>query len=275
LLLGANLGLIFARDSLGLSLGHAVRISLLSAGAWWALFTLIPLATLRSRRLEHPIEGGAGVFTAGFRQLLGTLRAARAYPQTLLFLAALLLYNDGIQSVINLSTKYGTRGLKLELDTLVLAILLVQFVAFFGALLLGALARFLGAKRVVLASLILWTAVLVVAYSLQPGAVVQFYLLAAFIGVVLGGSQALSRSLFSHMIPGGQEAQYFSLYEISERGTSWLGPILFGLTLQLTESYRSSIISLIVFFVVGFALLVMVNVRRGIAEAGNLPPERV
>jgi UMF1 family MFS transporter len=275
LLLLVNLGLVFAREYFGLSEGHAVRISLLSAGAWWALFTLIPLATLRSRRLAHPIGQGAGVFSAGFRQLLGTLRAARAYPHTLLFLAAYLLYNDGIQSVITLSTKYGTQELNLELGTLVLAILMVQFVAFFGALLLGALARFFGAKKVVLASLILWTAVLVVAYSLQARAVLQFYLLAAFIGVVLGGSQALSRSLFSHMIPGGQEAEYFSLYEISERGMSWLGTLLFRLTLQLTDSYRSSIISLIVFFVVGFALLVMVNVRRAIVEAGNVPPERV
>ena len=275
LVLLANLGLVFARGYFGLSLGHAVRISLLSAGVWWALFTLIPLAALRSRRVVHPIGQGAGVFSAGFRQLLGTLRAARAYPQTLLFLAAYLLYNDGIQSVITLSTKYGQHELKLELNTLISAILMVQFVAFFGALLLGALARLFGAKRVVLASLILWTAVLVVAYSLKAGAVAQFYLLAAFIGVVLGGSQALSRSLFSQMIPGGQEAQYFSLYEISERGTSWLGTLFFGLMLQLTDSYRSSIISLIIFFVVGFTLLVMVNVRRAIVEAGNVPPDRV
>jgi UMF1 family MFS transporter len=99
LLLGANLGLLFAHGYFGLSQGQAVRINLLSAGVWWALFTLIPLATLRSRRLAHPIGQGAGLFTAGFRQLLGTLRAARAYPQTLLFLAAYLLYNDGIQSL--------------------------------------------------------------------------------------------------------------------------------------------------------------------------------
>lgn len=110
---------------------------------------------------------------------------------------------------------------------------------------------------------------------LEAGAVTQFYLLAAFIGVVLGGSQALSRSLFSHMIPGGREAEYFSLYEISERGTSWLGTLLFGLTLQLTGSYRYALISLVVFFVAGFVLLVTVDVRRGIVEAGNVPPERV
>ena len=275
LLLGANLALFAAHGSLGLSVRHAVRISLLSAGAWWALFTLIPLKALRSRRPGHSSEQGRRALTAGFRQLLNTLRAARAYPQTLLFLAAYLLYNDGIQTVITLSVTYAAEELKLGQDTLISAILMVQFVAFLGALLLGAFARLFGAKRVVLASLILWTGVVVLAYFLETGVAWQFYLLAAFIGIVLGGSQALSRSLFSHMIPGGQEAEYFSLYEISERGTSWLGPLIFGLTLQLTGSYRSALVSLVVFFIVGFVLLVMVNVRRAIVEAGNVPPEQV
>ena len=275
LLLVANLALFSAHESLGLSEGHAVRISLLSAGAWWALFTLIPLKTLRSRRTLHSSEQGVAVVTAGFGQLLDTLRASRAYPHTLLFLAAYLLYNDGIQTVITLTATYGTEELELEQSTLISAILMVQFVAVLGALLLGALARFFGAKRVVLASLVLWTVVVVVGYFLETGAALQFYLLAAFIGIVLGGSQALSRSLFSHMIPRGQEAEYFSLYEISERGTSWLGTLIFGLTLQLTGSYRTALVSLVIFFVAGFALLAVVNVRRAILEAGNLPPERV
>src|SRR5215210_3659318 len=275
LLLVANLALFTAHESLGLSAGQAVRISLFSAGAWWALFTLIPLKMLRDRGASRPGKQGAAVVTAGFRQLLDTLRGARSYPQTLLFLAAYLLYNDGIQTVITLTAVYGEAELELGTGTIISVTLMVQFVAFLGALLLGALARFFGAKRVVLASLILWTGAVARAYFLQSGAVSQFYLLAAFIGIVLGGSQALSRSLFSHMIPGGKEAEYFSLYEISERGTSWLGPLLFGLTLQLTGSYRSSLASLIVFFVLGFVLLSMVNVRRAIVQAGNAPPKRV
>jgi UMF1 family MFS transporter len=275
LLLGANLALFGAHESLGLSVGHAVRISLLSAGAWWALFALIPLRMLRDRGSVRSDEQGAALVTAGFRQLIGTLRAARAYPQTLLFLAAYLLYNDGIQTVITLTATYGQEELRFDTSTIISVTLMVQFVAFVGALLLGVFASFFGAKRVVLASLILWTTAVAGAYFLEAGAVGQFYVLAAFIGIVLGGSQALSRSLFSHMIPPGQEAEYFSLYEISERGTSWLGPLTFGLTLQLTGSYRSALASLVVFFVAGFILLVMVNVRRAIVEAGNSPPERV
>jgi len=275
LLLVANLALFTTHESLGLTEEHAARISLLSAGAWWALFTLIPLKTLRSRRSVHSSEQGVTVVTAGFRQLFDTLRASRAYPQTLLFLAAYLLYNDGIQAVITLTATYGTEELEFEQSTLISAILLVQFVAVLGALLLGALARYFGAKRVVLASLVLWIASVVVGYFLEAEATLRFYLLAAFIGIVLGGSQALSRSLFSQMIPRGQEAAYFSLYEISERGTSWLGTLIFGLTLQLTGSYRSALVSLVIFFVAGFALLAVVNVRRAIVETGNLPPERV
>jgi MFS transporter, UMF1 family len=275
LLLAANLALFSAHDSLGLSAGQAVRVSLLSAGAWWALFALIPLATLRERGSGRSDAKGAAVAVAGFRQLLGTLRAARAYPQTLLFLGAYLLFNDGIQTVITLTAVYAKAELRIGTGTIISTVLLVQFLAFIGALLLGACARYFGAKRVVLASLILWTGAVAGAYFLQVGAVWQFYLLGAFIGVVLGGSQALSRSLFSQMIPGGQEAAYFSLYEISERGTSWLGPLLFGLTLQLTSSYRSALASLVLFFVLGFVLLAMVDVRRAIFEAGNEPPERV
>ena len=274
LLLVANLALFTAHESLGLSVGHAARISLLSAGLWWALFTLIPISRLRHRR-EAVLLPGTGVLSAGFRQLRHTLRGARAYPRTLLFLAAYLFYNDGIQSVILLSAVYGVNELELEQSTIIVAILMVQFVAFAGALALGGLARTFGAKRIVLGSLVLWTLVVTAAYSLEEGATTQFFALAAFIGFVLGGSQALSRSLYSQMIPRGKEAEYFSLYEISERGTSWLGAVTFATVNQLTGSYRAALLSLVFFFVVGFALLTTLNVRRAIAEAGNPPPERV
>jgi MFS transporter, UMF1 family len=271
-----NLVLFSFHESLGLSEGHAVRISLLSAGLWWAGFTLVPLRALRRRDPVHvEVARGSGVLGAGFRQLAHTLRGARAYPQTLLFLAAYLLYNDGIQTVIALSATYGDQELGLGQTTLITAILMVQFVAFLGALLLGRLALVFGAKRVVLASLVLWAVVVGYAFVLPAGEVLRFFLLAFCIGIVLGGSQALSRSLFSLMIPRGREAEYFSLYEISERGTSWIGTLVFGITLQATGSYRSAILSLVAFFVLGFVLLARVDVRRAIAESGNALPARV
>jgi UMF1 family MFS transporter len=199
----------------------------------------------------------------------------RRYRLTLWFLGAYLLFNDGVQTIIGVSAQYGKEQLELSQTTLVSAILLVQVVAFFGALALGRLAVSVGAKRTVLAALVVWTGVLVAAYFLQAGAAVQFYGLATVIGFVMGGTQALSRSLFSQLIPPGREAEYFGFYEISDRGTSWLGPFLFALTYQLTESYRYAIFSLIFFFVVGGFLLAKLDMRRAIVEAGNTPPERL
>jgi UMF1 family MFS transporter len=278
LLLAANLALFTLHDSLGLTEGDSVRICLASAGVWWAGFTVVSVSLLRNRppRDVEPGAARAGSAVGGsFRQLGGTLRDLRRYPLTLWFLGAYLLFNDGVQTIIAVSAQYGGEELELSQTTLVSAILLVQVVAFFGALALGRIAARIGAKRTVLAALVAWTAVLLIAYFLQAGAAIQFYGLAVVIGFVMGGTQALSRSLFSQLIPPGKEAEYFGFYEISDRGTSWLGPFLFALTYQLTESYRYAIFSLIFFFVVGGLLLARLNMRQAIVAAGNTPPERL
>jgi MFS transporter, UMF1 family len=168
---------------------------------------------------------------------------------------------------------YADKYLKLSQAVQVQTILMVQFLAFGGALLLGAIARRVGAWKTVLGSLVLWTVVLAIAYVLPVGEPMPFVLLGALLGIVLGGSQALSRSLFSQLIPRGKEGEYFGLYEISDRGTSWLGPLLFGLAYQTTGSYQVAIVSLVVFFVLGFVLLLAVPMRRAIVAAGNTPPK--
>ncbi|NYF59013.1 MFS transporter [Micromonospora purpureochromogenes] len=251
------------------------RWSIVSAGVWWAVFTLVPLRWLR----EHPAAaaaarvGGGNLLTDGFRQLGRTLREIKAYPLTLFFLLAFLVYNDGIQTVITLASQYGTEELKLEQSTLIVTILLVQFLAFGGALALGALARRIGAWKTVLLSLVLWTGVIIAAFRLPAEAPLPFMALGGAIGLVLGGSQALSRSLFSQLIPTGKEGEYYGFYEISDKGTSWLGPLAFGLVFQLTASYRVGLVSLLIFFVLGFALLAAVPIRRAILAAGNTPPK--
>ncbi|MBU6348898.1 MAG: MFS transporter [Chloroflexi bacterium] len=275
LLLLLNLLLFTLRDRIGLDSGSAVRISLASAGLWWGIFTLLPLRRLQNRQPRRRLPPDGHYLTIGFRQLGETLRKLPRYPQTLLFLLAYLLYNDGVQTVIALSSQFGTEELGMGADVLPLLFLMVQFVAFFGALLFGYLARKIGAQRAIWFSLVIWSGVTLYAYSplLQTGQ--QFFLLGAVIALVLGGSQALSRSLFSQMIPAGQEAEYFSLYEISERGTSWLGPLLFGLAIQFSGSYRLAVLAVGIFFVAGLILLPLVNVRRAILEAGNEPPARL
>ncbi|ANS63835.1 integral membrane protein [Streptomyces lincolnensis] len=277
LVLVVNLVLYTGHESFGLTESAAVRICLASAGLWWGGFALVPLRRLRDRRIESkpPGEAAGEAAVPGFRRLAATIRDMRRHPLTLAFLLAYLVYNDGIQTVISQASIYGSEELGLGQSTLIGAVLLVQVLAVAGALGMGRLARIYGAKRTILGSLIAWTATLGAGYFLPAGAPAWFFALAAGIGLVLGGSQALSRSLFSHLVPPGKEAEYFSAYELSDRGMSWLGPLLFGFTYQLTGSYRDAIISLVAFFVLGFLLLARVPVRQAISDAGNPVPERI
>ncbi|HET9141600.1 MFS transporter [Actinophytocola sp.] len=260
------------REDLGVSEGDAARLAFLMSGVWWAAFTLIPLRRLRQHQPPHGAEHGGSVVTAGFRELRDTLKAARAYPLTLAFLGTYLIYTDGIATVANVSAQYGSEELGFAADVLITTILIVQFVAFFGGVLHGLVARRLGAKKTIMLSLCVWVVVIGAAYFVPAGEPLQFYALAAGIGLVLGGTNALSRSLFSQMVPRGKEAQYFSVYEVGERATSWMGPLLFAAMAQITGSYRPAIISLVVFFFAGLVLMYFVPVRRAIRAVGNPEP---
>ncbi|MCE0540640.1 MFS transporter [Kineosporia rhizophila] len=272
-LLVVNLVTVSAHDAIGLSTEGAVRLNLLLAGLWWGGFTVVPFLRLHDRPPVDPVvTSGVSLTRSSFGQLLHTLRHLRGYPQTLAFLIAYLVFNDGIQTVIYASGIYAQEQLGLDSDQLILAILIVQFVAVGGALSFGRVAARIGAYRTVLGSLGLWCGVIGVGYFLPYGEFLPFAGLAALIGLTLGGTQALSRSLYSHLIPRGREAEYFSLYAACERGTSWLGTLAFGLTFQLTGSYRYAIIVLIAFFTVGAVLLSRVNVGKGITQAGNPVP---
>ena len=274
LLLVLNLILYAGYESFGVTQAEAVRISLMSAGIWWALFTIVTVRGLRT--LNRPIGSvGSAAFTDGFKELKTTIKDVRKYPETLKFLIAYLFYNDGIQTVIAISGTYAILELKLTEISLVIAILIVQVTALIGALLLAKLSDVIGAKKVILLTLLIWTLMVVITYALPAGQQNPYLAIAAGIGFVLGGSQALSRSLYSQVIPRSQEAQYFSFYEISERGTSWLGTFAFGVAFGLTGSYRQSVLLIIAFFVIGGLLLLRVNIRRAITESGNPQPKVV
>ena len=217
------------------------------------------------------------------------IRKARTLPEAMKYLAAYLLYNDGVQTVIAVSAIFASVELKMSSTNLILVILMIQFVAFIGALGFGRLAGRFGAKRTIIFSLVIWSLVAVYAYGgMQSTAQVlgmeqrqlEFWLLGFVIALVLGGSQALSRSLFAQMIPQDQEAEFYSFYEISERGTSWMGTFTFGLVNQLFGSLRLGILSVIIFFIAGLILLPLVNVPKAIAEAqggakNTAPPIKV
>jgi UMF1 family MFS transporter len=272
LLLLVNLGIVLGHDALGIGTELAVRISLLSAAAWWAGFTIIPFLRLRDREPVHAVPLSGGLIKSSFGQLFATLKELRSYPMTLTFLLAYVFYNDGIQTVIYAASTYGSKQLEFGDSVLIATILLIQFVAFGGALFFGRLAARYGAYRAILWGTFAWMAIVVAAMFLPEKNIALFLGVGIAIGVVLGGTQALSRSFFSLLIPRGREGEYFALYNAFERGTSWFGVLLFGVVFQVTGSYRPAIVSLVVFFVLGAIFLLRLDPERGIADAGNAVP---
>ncbi len=268
LLLAANFALLSLMDDTEL----AVRISFVSAAIWWAGFTIIPFRRIANRPAVNVVDEPGGLVRESFGQLFRTLKDLRNYPMTLTFLLAYLFYNDGIQTVIFAASVFGEKELGFEASTVLSAFLVVQFLGIFGALGFGRLAARFGARKVILVGLVIWVLVVVGGYFTPEKNFVLFLVLAASIGVVLGGTQALSRSFFSQLIPRGREAEYFSLYQAAERGTSWLGTLVFGLVHQWTDSSRPALFALMAFFILGGILLARVDPERGIREAGNDVP---
>ncbi len=278
LVLFANLIFLQKAESLGVSTGMAVRICLLTAGIWWGAFAIITFTLLKNRHPARIAPDGKNLILAGFGELIETFRELFKLKHTLHFLIAYLLYNDGIQTVITSSSiflsqeLFVTKGIEIDNTVLVIAFLIAQVVGFFGAIVFERIAHFTSSKTAILVSLVIWSCIVIYAYGFLQ-TLTQAYVMSGAIGFVLGGSQALSRSLFSQMISIGRESSFFGIYEISERGTSWLGPIVFGLVAQLTNSYRPAILALIVFFVLGSIILFLTDTTQAIHEAGQHTPE--
>jgi MFS transporter, UMF1 family len=268
ILLVLNLLLVLRAEQLGMSAGMAVRLSLLSAGVWWGGFAIITFYLLKSRPKKKSLPPGQSYITAGFKEIGATFKELRRLPLTARYLLGYLIYNDGIQTVIFASSAFleqelfpgGNPVFLLEI------FLMVQFVAVAGALLFERLAYLIKTKNAIIVSLVIWAGVVIYAYQFL-NSVPEAWVMAGVIAIVLGGSQALSRSLFARMIPVGKEAAFFGLYEVSERGTSWMGPLLFSIVIARTGSYRLALLSLIFFFVVGLIILSITDTDRGIREA--------
>ena len=278
LLLALNFVLVLNAAKLGIDSYMAVRISLLSAGLWWGGFALITFSRLKSRTAEKSLPAGKSYLTIGFSELGRTFRELARLRSTLRYLVGYLFFNDGIQTVISMASVFLSqelfiaKGLETDQSFLLGIFLLVQFVAIFGALIFERLAYAIGTKYAILVSLVIWSGIVIYGYGFLQ-ATRDAWAMAAVIGIVMGGSQALSRSLFSRMIPAGREASFFGLYEVSERGTSWLGPLIFGIVVAITDSYRQALLSLIALFVIGTIILYLTDTDRAIHEAGNLLPE--
>jgi UMF1 family MFS transporter len=262
LMLAAVFVLIQFSEQLGFAdRAAATRFGFLLTGLWWLVFALPTFILLPKS------EPSAHSKVNPFRAYLNTFRDMLRYRDLSLFLLAFLFYNDGIQTVIAVSAIFAREELALSQGSILGCFLMIQFLAMPGALLFGRLADRFGAKRSIMLSLVLFIGVCGYAYVMQSS--LEFWILGAVIALILGGSQAISRSLFASMAPQQRSAEFFGLYAISARFASLFGPLTFALITDLTGSSRGAILALAVFFMIGGGLLIRVQVERGRLRAGQ------
>jgi UMF1 family MFS transporter len=270
LLLALNLALIQYPTIFGLPGGDAVttsqstlptRLAFLSVAVWWAAFSLplflkVPEPSIKEAAL--PARGGCAYKSWTYLKeiWLGLLK----YPQAGWMLAAFLLYNEGIGTIIKMAAIYGAE-LGLKSGVMIGSILIVQFVGIPCTILFGSLAARLGTRRTIFIGLAVYLGIAAVGYSMRTEA--HFVVLALLVGMVQGGTQGLSRSLFASLIPKERSAQFFGLFALSEKLAGILGPALFIATIWLTGSSRNAIASVVVFFLLGGLLLLKVDVEQG------------
>ncbi len=236
--------------------GAATRCGFLLTAVWWFLFA-IPTFILLPKTEKQPTS----TTSSGLKNYIDLFRELLNYRDLCIFLIAFLCYNDGIQTVISVSAIFAREELQLGQGTIIGCFLMIQFLAMPGAILFGRLAEKIGTARAILLSLVVFLLVCFFAYRMTGS--FEFWLLGGVIAIILGGSQALSRSLFASMVPKKKSAEFFGFYTISSRFSSIFGPLLFALIADMTGSSRNSILALGIFFIIGGVLLLFVNVTRG------------
>ena len=264
-LLALNLAMIQKPDWFGLA-GRdptvPVRLAMVSVALWWLLFS-IPLFRRVAepvRRLEADERVGQNPVRVAFRRLVETFHELRGYKQAFLMLVAFLIYNDGISTIGKMAGAYGTE-LGIGRESLITAFLIVQFIGIPATFLFGTLAGKIGAKPSIFIGLIVYGVISIFGYFMTSAR--DFYILAGMVGLVQGGTQALSRSLFSTLIPRYKSGEFFGFYSVFSKFAGILGPILFASIIGAMGSSRNAILAVIGFFFVGAAVLMFVNVEEG------------
>jgi len=240
--------------------GVALRVAFFSVAVWWAIFSIPLLRNVPEPPVVRTTGEQSSVIRAGFRRLAHTFRQIACYRDLLLFLIAFWIYNNGIGTIIIMATAYGDE-IGINITDMTIALIITQFVGIPFSFAFGWLARRLGAKRSILLALVVYTIISIAGFFMKTA--IHFYILAVMVGTVQGGSQALSRSLYGTMVPKSQSAEFFGLFSTSSKVAGVLGPLLFGLVSQLAGESRLSILSLIVFFLVGGLILTRVDVVEG------------
>ena len=262
-LLAINLLMIQQPGMFGLAdAGVGTRLSFASVGLWWLIFS-IPLFT----KVPEPAALAGrepASFMSGVRHLMGTFRELRKYRSAMLFLLAFFVYNDGIQTMIKMAAIYGDT-IGLDSGSMITALLLTQFIGVPAAFGFGALAGRIGAKPAVYLGLGVYTFIAALGYYMTTA--YHFFALAVLVGLVQGGTQALSRSLFASMIPRQKSSEFFAFFGVFERYAGVLGPAVFAVVVSVSGQGRVAILAVLGFFIIGGLLLTLVDVETGRSQA--------
>jgi len=271
-LLAINLIMLKYPGWLGFPAGYfTVQDCFLSVALWWLIFSLPTFLFLRERAQKSFAPFGKSYFSEGYQRLRDTLRRIKTFRELTKFLVAYLIYNDGIETVIVMASIFGAQVLGMETGEIILFFLMIQGIAFFGSLIFGFLADSIGNKKAVLISLGIWSLIVVWAFSL--GIVwdkkTEYWILGVLAGMVMGGSQAASRSLQGIFTPDANSAEFFGFFAVSGKFASVFGPLIYGILIAITGSVRSGILSVFFFFIVGMAILWTVDEIKGMEEKQN------
>ncbi|MEJ2390032.1 MAG: MFS transporter [Gammaproteobacteria bacterium] len=241
------------------SVDQAKLASFILCGIWWALFSIPLLLAVKEKRTRQQESVGQAI-SHGLRQIVQTFHEIRNLKVVFLFLAAYWLYIDGVDTIMRMAADYGKRLGFADTD-LVLALLITQFVGFPAAIIYGKLGEKLGTKPALIVAVVVYIGVTIYGYAMNE--VRDFYILAITVGLVQGGIQALSRSMYARLIPKNKSAEFFGFYNMLGKMAAVLGPLLMAIVSQVTGSARLSILSIIVLFVLGGLLLLFVNEAEG------------
>jgi UMF1 family MFS transporter len=268
-LLGINLIMLKYPEWIGFPTGYfTVQDCFFSVAIWWFVFSLPTFLLLRERAPESSVSSEKGYFREGYRRLKHTFHRVKTFNELTKFLVAYLIYNDGIETVIIMASIFGAEVLGMETGEIILFFLMIQGIAFLGSLTFGFLADAIGNKKAVMISLAIWS--LIVIWAFQLGVIwdpkTEYWILGVLAGMVMGGSQAASRSLQGIFTPDANSAEFFGFFAVSGKFASVFGPLIYGILIAITGSVRSGILSVLLFFIAGMAILWTVNEKKGLQE---------
>jgi UMF1 family MFS transporter len=265
LLLSLNLVMILSPQTFGIpDTQMGTRLSFITVACWWALFSIPLLKNVPEPQTQIKSQNKGNSFVVAFKRLAQTFKEIRKFRQAFLFLIAFWFYNDGIGTIIVMAVMFGTE-IGIGQEHLIGAILAVQLIGVPFTILFGKLAIKMTVKRAIYLGLIVYTLISIGGYFMESA--LHFWILAIAVGMVQGGTQALSRSLFGLMTPKKKSAEFFGFFDVAQKFSGILGPALFGIIGQLTGSSRLSIITLIIFFIGGMYMLEKIKLEEGIEVA--------